>query len=506
MRKIQSFLADFTRLSERQSDKIAVLDSFGRSLNYRNLFDYVDKAQAFLISHGVNHGDTVVALLPNAIETLVFFLACLRGGYTYAPLPCTSTLVEVRQWKELTQSHMCLIASPVSNSVKVQIADMEWNTLFIPIGGDFEWMGDSTSEPGIVGRLIMASSGSTGEPKAIVLDGDRLWSSALAFLRYHQIDTNDIRFWNYLPMSYLGGLFNLGLIPLAAGGSIYIDDPFSGKTFLTFWSIVERFKINSLWLVPSILRGLLTLAERVGQAILPTCVERCYVGTAPISLQEKRKFLQVFGIEPLENYGLSETTFISSEHSHNLALRREGGVGSVMPDIDVKLSEIEVDGVTMQEILVRTPFFMLGYLDRQGVLQIPLDDNGFMRSGDYGRFSDGQLLITGRRRDIIKKGGILIPLREIELLAEGVDGILEAAAARVEHPFYGESFHLYILTKQPVRDEKAFLSHFSGQLHEQLVRHKWPDQIFLCSDFPRTISGKVQKHLLNARQINYDKP
>lgn len=496
MSPIRSFIKDFMQLAEKQPDKVAVLDEAGRNLNYRKLANYVEYAQVLLSKKGVKSGDTVVALLPNAIETLIMFLACLRGGYTYAPLPCTSTVAEVQQWKELTQSHICLTANPVSNSVKEQLADMNWITLNISIGDNFDWLGVGTAAPNAVGRVLVASSGSTGDPKAIVLDGDRLWSAGCAFLQYHQIESTEIRFWNYLPMSYLGGLFNLGLIPLAAGGSIFIDEPFSGKTFLTFWSTVERFKINSLWLVPSILRGLLTLAERVGQAMPPTCVERCYLGTAPISMQEKQKFSQVFGIETFENYGLSETTFITSEGGHGLALRREGSVGGVMPNIDVKLSKDDVDGVTLNEILVRTPFMMLGYLNRQGGVELPIDEDGFFRSGDYGRLVDGQLLITGRRRDIIKKGGILIPLREIEVIAEGIDGILEAVAVRLSHPFYGESYELYIRANQSVLDEKIFVNHFSIQLHKLLARHKWPERILICNEFPRTASGKVQKHLL----------
>ena len=503
MSSVRSLISDLIRLAGKQPDKVAILDAEGRDLTYRKLMDHVENAQALLTKLGIKSGDTVVALLPNAIETLIMFLACLRGGYTYAPLPCTATITEVRQWRELTQSRLCLMASPVSNSVQEQLAGMEWNTLTISIGGDFGWVGTDSAMPCEGGRLLIASSGSTGEPKAIVLNGDRLWSAGCAFLRYHNIESTEIRFWNYLPMSYLGGLFNLGLIPLAAGGSIFIDEPFSGKTFLTFWSTVERFKINSLWLVPSILRGLLTLAERVGQTMPRTCVERCYLGTATINLAEKQKFSQVFGIEPLENYGLSETTFISSERRNALALRKQGGVGLVMPDVDIKLSEVDTEEVKLNEILVRTPFMMLGYLDKQGHLELPVDEDGFLRTGDYGQIADGQLLITGRRRDIIKKGGILIPLREIELLAESTDEILEAAAVRVDHPFYGESYELYICAKQPIEDEKTFLGHFSTKLHEQLARHKWPERVVLCIDFPRTASGKIQKHLLTDKGVRH---
>lgn len=503
MSLLHSFIRDFTNLAEKQPNKIALLDGAGRNLSYRKLANYVEHAQVFLINLGVKPGDTIVALLPNSMETLIIFLACLRGGFLYAPLPCTSTLAEVHQWKKLTQSHMCLTSNLVSNSIQKRLVDLEWRIQTISIGGDFDWLGTGLAMPCAVGRLLMASSGSTGAPKAIVLDGDRLWSASYAFLRYHQIESTEIRFCNYLPMSYLGGLFNLGLIPLAAGGSIFIDEPFSGKTFLTFWATVERFKINSLWLVPSILRGLLTLAERVGQEAPTSTVQRCYIGTAPISRLEKQKFSQVFGVEIFENYGLTETTFISSECMHELALRRECSVGSLMPNIDVKLSEVDLDGVALNEILVRSPFMMIGYLNNQGRIDLPVDEEGFFRTGDYGDFGNGQLLITGRRRDIIKKGGILIALREIELIAEDGDGVLEAAAVRLDHKFYGESYELYIRVKQPTVDKKDFLDLFSSQLHERLSRHKWPERILVCDDFPRTASGKVQKHLIGGKDFRH---
>lgn len=500
---LRSFLTDFARLVDRQPDKPAILDSEGRVVTYRKLADYIENAQALLAAQDMQPGDTVMALLPNAMETLIIFLASLRGGYSYAPLPCTAALAEVHHLKSLTRSRLCLIANPVSTSFQEQVAAMDWKVQVIPIGGDLIWLGDGSVPARGGGCLLMGSSGSTGEQKAIVLDGDRLWSAGCAFLRYHQIETVDIRFWNYLPMSYLGGLFNLGLIPLAAGGSIFVDEPFSGKTFLTFWPTVERFEINSLWLVPSILRGLLTLAERVGQAVPRTRVERCFLGTAPIGLAEKQKFAQVFGIEPLENYGLSETTFISSERNHAFSLRRQGSVGPVMPDVDVKLSPVESEGEMLHEILVRTPFMMLGYLDAQGHLDLPLDDEGFFRSGDYGHIADGQIVLTGRRRDIIKKGGILVALREIELVAESSGDILEAAAVRIDHPFYGESYVLYIRAKQPIEDTTHFVAKFSAWLHNQIVRHKWPEHIVFRDEFPRTASGKIQKHLLSVEEYRH---
>ena len=163
------------------------------------------------------------------------------------------------------------------------------------------------------GKLIITTSGTTGAPKAILIDGDRLWSAGLAFLELHALKQSRLRFWNYLPMSYLGGLFNLALIPVASGGSFVVGEPFSGKTFLGFWQNIERYGVDALWMVPSIVRGLISLAERTKSLQPPPPIRNCFLGTASITLSEKTKFRNLFGIEMLENYGLTETTFLTSE-------------------------------------------------------------------------------------------------------------------------------------------------------------------------------------------------
>ncbi len=150
---MRSFLTDFSRSVARQPDRPALLDREGRVVTYRKLADLVENAQALLASRGMQPGDTLMALLPNAVETLIMFLASLRGGYTYAPLPCTATLAEVRGWKGLTRSRLCLIASPVSTSLQEQIAAMDWTVEVVSIGGDLGWLGDEAAPALGGGRL-----------------------------------------------------------------------------------------------------------------------------------------------------------------------------------------------------------------------------------------------------------------------------------------------------------------------------------------------------------------
>ena len=495
---------ELDQIARKHSDDIAFLDHVGRALSYQNLMRQIGYAQGWLNSMGLNPGDSVVVMLPNAIETLVLFLACVRGGFIYAPLPCTATLREVIRWKKITRAEICLIAEPVAISQQAQIKTLDWSVEIIKMGGELEWPACKHLPIYENSGLVLATSGSTGEPKAMLLSCDRLWLSANAFLSFHTLQETQLRFWNYLPMSYLGGLFNLALIPLAAGGSAYIDDAFSGKTFLGFWQTVGRYDINSLWLVPSILRGLLTLSHRSGQDRFYSRIKHCFLGTAPIFLEEKNRFSSVFGIMPYENYGLSETTFISSESKNNLSARLEGGVGEIMPQIKIKCKTPGKEGErAVSEIYVKTPFSFMGYLSENGLTPPAMDEDGYIATGDFGHLVDNQLVLTGRGRDIIKKGGVLILLREIEQLSVSYFNVVEAAAVSIEHPFYGESYNLYIRLQDPIENKNEFLNLFSAWVHTQIFKEKWPEKILICNEFPRTASGKIQKHILSARSQEY---
>lgn len=491
-----SYLSD---AAENHPKRIAILDTHKRTLNYQQLENAIKEKQRWLTATGLRPGNAIVALLPNAIETIILFLASMRAGLIYAPLPCTATLPEIIRWKKITKATVCLVAHSINENIQTQISTLSWKTMIITIGGTsyLDEVGNVPAESD--GALVMPSSGSTGEPKAILISFARLFSAANAFLSFHHLEKTPIRFWNYLPMSYLGGLFNLTLIPLSSGGSIFVDEAFSGKTFLGFWETIERHAINALWLVPSILRGLLLLAKRVGQSRHYPAIPVCFLGTAPISLDEKKEFEKIFSILPLENYGLSETTFITSEKKETTLQSIEKSVGIVMPNVEIKF-RINPEN-NSPEVLVKTPFLMLGYLTENGLLPPNLDEDGFIATGDYGELIDNQLKLTGRYRDIIKKGGVLVLLCEIENTVRNYPDIIDVAAVGIEHPFYGESFNLYISISDRVVDQASFVRTLKDWLHKQIAKEKWPENVIVCQHIPKTTSGKIQKHLLRQWSI-----
>lgn len=500
---IRSFNRDFNAVVSLCGERTALVasDDEESKLSYAELDAVTDRTLFWLRAHGVNQGDTVGAVLPNSMEMLSIFLACMRGGMGFAPLACDTTHNELRRWTELIKPKL-ICYSPVLNegvnatlkSFGIPGADVLSNRKFehLPVHSDIQPQYEG-------GRLYLFSSGTTGAPKAIVLDADRLWSAGHAFIRLHgaQID-KPFRIWNYLPQSYLGGLFNLALIPFTVGGTVVVDDVFSGKTFLGFWQTVQRHEINVLWLVPSIVRGLITLGERTHRnEVLNNSpkIEHAFLGTAPIEVETKRKFERIFGFRLLENFALSETTFLTSEMRGDNDIRIEGSTGRMLPYAELAFRPVSEESARHNEILVRSPFLMLGYLGENGELTKP-DDDGFFPTGDLGYLDEyGQLVLTGRNKDAIKKGGYFIALREIELLAQTNPQVIEAAAVATPHPFYGESYRLLIRLKSDAHADAA--QSIANFLFASLPKHKWPESVEAVDEFPRTPSGKIRKFLLS---------
>lgn len=495
MTDLPKFALEFRALVARNPDGVALIDARnGPQWTYGALDHLVSRVGHWLEVQKLSPGDTILSLLPNSVEALTIFLAALRYGYHLAPLPPGAAAREIDRLHSLVQSRLIIalpdLALPGHLLEGVGLRQ-------IATDGRFLWLPDDRSRPEIArydrkGKLLIATSGSTGEPKVMVIDGDTLWAAGKAFVSENRFVSSSDRFYNIMPVSYLGGLFNLGLLPLAAGASVVVADAFSGVGALRFWPDISRFGVTVLWLVPTMIHSLLAVTARRGQVDRST-VRTSFLGTAPIDLKTKTKFEATFGIDLLENYALSETTFLTSETLETRGQRVEGSVGEPLRYADINLAPLEADGAdaSYREIRIRSPFLFDGYLGPDGSIALPCDADGYFRTGDLGHFDSGRLVLDGRRKDVVKKGGILVNLPEIESLAGEHPAVAEAAAAGVPHDFYGEDYVLFLrlsegFSEASVDDVRTFLC-------ENLIRSKWPSDIRLIAELPRTRSGKIAK-------------
>lgn len=506
--EMESFVQGFDRVALQRAKAVAIVDArTGREITYAELRRLVGAATVWFETRGLTHGDTFLCSMPNSVDAMVFFLAAMRAGIDFAPLPPKAAMREIAQLIALVRPKRAVCGTDPAIAALYREAAPNLPVEMFDIGSTLGWLaaidGESTPTPAVrAARILLSTSGTTGEPKAMMFDVDRLWNSGRAFGMKFSFLTPESRFYNILPMSYLGGLFNLAIIPFANEASVAIGEPFSGRSFLTFWQDVERLDVNLLWLVPTMLRGLLALADRTGRdryVKRRRQVRHAFLGTAPVDLATKQRFESTFDIELFENFALSETTFLTSEDDASRRSRSEGSVGVPLDYIELRLGARPDPDSPVAEIEVRTPYTILGYLDADGSMALPLTTDGFFQTGDFGSFAeDGQIVIRGRSRDIIKKGGLFVALREIEVLAKSYPNVREAIAVPIPHDFYGEDYVLFVIQEA---EEVLSLQGLRTWIHANIVNFKWPHDVRSVADVPRTASGKVRKSELAAQYL-----
>lgn len=488
----KKFCMEFQKLCADYADQEMILYDTGNDFSKITYKDALCRCRQYLKlfeQSGVHTGDTIVTILPNSPEAILCFFASALGGINYAPLPCSVSEREYKNWINLVKPKLIIKKREIAN-YQSDILTIECDA-----NGDLSWLpcnGMEIGEPNSA-RVYLMTSGTTGTPKAMSINVDKLWCSGEAFAEFYKIEQSHYRFWNYLPMSYLGGLYNLAIIPLCCKGSFVISEPFSGKTVLNYWSFVKKHSISALWLVPSIVYGLLKIYELAGgKGNTNIGVKIAFLGTAPIQLFQKQQFEEAFQIRLYENFALSETTFLTAETEDAVRFREQSSVGKVLPYVQMKLVPVSADNAACT-IWVKTPFLFDGYLSNEHTLDLQLDKDGFFNTKDLGRINeDGALVLCGRNRDIIKKGGLFVSLTEVESVVRQLSYVADAAAVPVPHDFYGESYVLFVI----FRNGEDLTEKLHIWMIENFVSYKLPEKIVMCMDFPRTMTGKIQKNKL----------
>ena len=126
--------------------------------------------------------------------------------------------------------------------------------------------------------------------------------------------------------------------------------------------------------------------------------------------------------------------------------------------------------------------------------------DGYFQTGDVGQWTaDGYLTIVGRSKDLIISGGYNVYPKEIELVIDEIDGVLESAVIGVPHPDYGEAVTAVVIA-QP--HAKLTTAQIIGTLKGKIAGFKVPKQVFFREQLPRNTMGKVQKNLLREQYRN----
>jgi acyl-CoA synthetase len=494
--------------AEHTPDAFAVRDHF-RRISYQALIESADALAADLDAHGLKPGQRVAVWLPSRIEAVVTLLACSRNGYISAPsLHRDHTVGEVA---ELLKRQRCAAfvvqtgygADAEKRDLDAALKDV--STLkhvyrFASMSGQEPGAFDGVppksaanvpqkSDPNQIVYLAF-TSGTTGQPKGVMHSDNTLLANARQLAKDWDIDNKAV-IYTMSPLSHNLG-FGAQVMALAVGGELVLHDLPRGASLAdriveTGASFLVGVPVHAIDLLAEMRkRGLKGLGRLKGFRISGAAAPADVVA----GLIEQ-------GIVPQSGYGMTETC------SHQYTLPNDDPKlivetsGRACPGYEIRIfrtddSDKEVPAGEIGQIGGRGASLMLGYFDDQTATEDSFNKSGWFMTGDLGALdANGYLRITGRKKDVIIRGGHNIYPARIEALALKHPAIERAAAVPVADPRLGEKVCLAVMLRagQTLTPE-ALLAHLDDA---GLSKYDMPEFVLILDDIPLTANGKIRK-------------
>lgn len=505
--------AILTDAAQRWPGRTAVLDAMGETgLSYADLDDQANRAAGGLRSTGVAPGDRVLLQLPNGCQFAVALFALLRAGAI--PVMCLPghRAAELGHFAAVSEATALLIADTAAGfdyrAMAQGLAEQHAALKHVIVDGDpgpfTSWTQlrdqatagtpPSAPDPGSP-ALLLVSGGTTGTPKLIPRTHDDYAFNARASAELCGLTADDV----YFAVLSAGHNFPLacpGLLGAMTVGAttVFGTDPSPEAAF----AAIARHGVTVTALVPA-------LAKLWAQAcdwepVTPKTLRLLQVGGAKLEPEDARLvrgaltpgLQQVFGMaEGLLNYTRLDDPPELTEHT-------QGRPMSAADELRVVDAAGEPVGPGEEgELLVRGPYTFNGYFRAERDNERSFDAQGFFRSGDVVRLrNDGYLVVTGRVKDVICRGGETISAADLEEQMHSHPAIFSAAAVALPDPYLGEKICAAVVFNGP----ELTLAELNGHLDSRgVAAHARPDVLVAMTSLPTTPIGKIDKKAIAGR-------
>ena len=506
-------LADYWQQTARaMPDKIAVVDNHGASYTYSALDHAASCLANWMLAKGIESGDRIAFQLPGWCEFTVIYLACLKIGAVSVPLlpswreaelvwvlnkcqakmffaptlfkqtrPVDLILPLQNQLLQLQQIVGVDKLAPATSSLSLSqiIAD---NT---PLTTAITTHGDELA-------AVLFTSGTEGLPKGVMLTHNNILASERAYCARLNLTWQDV-FMMPAPLGHATGFLHGVTAPFLIGARSVLLDIFTPDACL---ALLEQQRCTCMLGATPFVYDLLNLLEKQPADLSALRFFLCGGTTIPKKVARE---CQQRGIKLLSVYGSTESSphaVVNLDDPLSRFMHTDGyaaaGVEIKVVDDARKTLPPGCEG----EEASRGPNVFMGYFDEPELTARALDEEGWYYSGDLCRMDEaGYIKITGRKKDIIVRGGENISSREVEDILLQHPKIHDACVIAMPDERLGERSCAYVVLKAPhhslsLEEVVAFFS------RKRVAKYKYPEHIVVIEKLPRTASGKIQKFLL----------
>jgi acyl-CoA synthetase (AMP-forming)/AMP-acid ligase II len=340
-------------------------------------------------------------------------------------------------------------------------------------------------------KMVLYTSGTTGRPKGVLHSHVTLARIIATSAAHWGMQAGEATLMPS-PVTHVSGFANGLETPLICGTRTVLMESWNADEAL---ALIDRHQCVGTVAATPFLVELAAAARASGNRLPSFRFFACGGAAVPSDLIPAAnaafaacKAFRVFGASevPLVTYGWPQ--------DEALAASTDGEI----VDYDVRIVDHEDHDLPPGqegEILARGPGMLMGYADQAQTAEAITAD-GYFRTGDLGvRSAAGAITITGRKKDLIIRGGENISAKEIEDVLHSHPAVQEAAVVAMPHDRLGEGICAYIIARGTAPDAATLCAHVAAS---GLAKQKTPERFEFTADFPRTASGKVRKDLLRA--------
>ncbi len=494
----------------RNGAGIAVLDG-DRALTYAELDERSDRLAAALIADGIAVGDRVALALEKSLEAVVAIYGILKAGATYVPLddqaPTRRLAYIVRDAGvdclicSQTRSSVCqaLLDDGVPLRTVVGLEGQEERVRWLPWSALEDYQPQRADRAADPDRLayILYTSGSTGEPKGVMLSH----ANCLAFATWAAREVGlgpDDRVSSHAPFHFDLSTFDLFASVIAASTVVLVERGMSVFPIVLAKFIAER-RITVWYSVPSALTALVLRGE-LRSSELASLRTIIFAGEV-FPLKHLSRLMELLpGRRYLNFYGPTETN-VCTWHEV-LPSDLEAGelpIGRPLPGVDAWIVDeqgTEVGEQETGELLVGGPTVMHGYWGDAQRTERALKLDGSHRrylTGDLvRRRPDGALMFGGRRDMQVKTRGYRVELGEIEAALNALDIVIEAAVVAVPDETITNRLKAFVVTSEPTS-----AGALTRMCRERLPAHMIPEEFEFRQELPKSSTGKIDRRALH---------
>jgi HIP---CoA ligase len=495
------------RIANQFSENDALVTE-DRRLTFAELRDEVRRAAAALIDIGVDAGDRVAIWSPNTWHWMVACLATTYAGGVLVPLNTRYTASEATDILARTGAPLLFASGEFLGTDKAASIDLDAlpelrHIVRVPIEKDDGTWDDFVSRGGGSAAQdqadaraaavkpddasdILFTSGTTGRSKGALCAHRQSLAGSAAWAECGQITSED-RYLGINPFFHNFG-YKAGILACLQPGATLIPQ-------LTFgpeqaMAAVAEHRITVLPGPPTIYQTLLDHPRRGNYDLSSLRFAVTGAAVVPIVLIERMQTELDIDIV-LTAYGLTEANgFGTMCRADDDAVTVATTCGRPIADFELRIGQDD-------EVLLRGPNVMLGYLDDPEATAAAIDSDGWLHTGDVGSVDDaGNLTITDRLKDMYICGGFNVYPAEIEQVLARLGGVVESAVIGVPDERLGEVGKAFIVTKPGFDlDEQTVIAH----ARKHLANFKTPRSVEFLDVLPRNPGGKVVKPLLRER-------